>query len=275
MTICALNVMKAEVRQSKVLLQSLQDELDPNDNTELARLKSKGHWYYYQSRKEDGKRKLTYLGNALAEAVKWYFSRQYRRSLAKILKKNIQILERCIDNYTEVTPEEVYRKMPKPYSELPKEPYLDARFEEIKRWANKDYMKNPREMPKNYSVAKDGTKVRSKGECIWYNELLNTGIPFRYDCVIELIDEKGEIVQKCPDFMIWCYDGTFLIIEHLGKLDSIKYSLDFGEKLHCYHGEDFIPGYNLVITSDDKNGGTDSTKMLLAIEHVKRMFYRI
>ena len=66
------------------------------------------------------------------------------------------------------------------------------------------YEKNPREYPRTVNIAKDGTRVRSKSECIVYNALLDAGIPFRYDPVMSfrIVDSDGRIiVMKQPKRM--------------------------------------------------------------------------
>ena len=48
--------------------------------------------------------------------------------------------------------------------------------------------------------------MRSKGECIWYNLMLERGILFRYDCAVEIIDQYGNTKTLYPDFLIMCLD---------------------------------------------------------------------
>ena len=150
---------------------------------------------------------------------------------------------------------------------------FDQRYEEIRKWAEAPYSKNTHPFPKAEIYAKDGTRVRSKGECIWYNLMLERGILFRYDCAIEIVDRYGNTKTLYPDFLILCFDGTFILIEHLGRVGDLAYAMDFGEQSYWYFQEDFILGKNYFVTSDDPDYGTDSQMIARLVDCIEEMFY--
>ena len=121
--------------------------------------------------------------------------------------------------------------------------------------------------------AEDGTRMRSKGECIWYNLLRKRGILFRYDCAVTFVDQYGKRKTWYPDFMILCFDGTIILIEHLGGMGDLSYAMDFGEKSYWYFQEGFILGKNYFVTSDDLNYGTDSQMIARHVDRIEEMFY--
>ena len=50
--------------------------------------------------------------------------------------------------------------------------------------------------------------------------LYYAGIPFRYDSPLTVIDEWGNEKTVYPDFLIQCYNGSFIIIEHFGGFQA-------------------------------------------------------
>ena len=150
---------------------------------------------------------------------------------------------------------------------------FEHRYEEIRKWAQAPYPKNPYPFPDSENYAKDGTRLRSKGECIWYNLMQERGILFRYECEVKIVDRNGKTKILYPDFMVLCYDGTMIIIEHLGGMGERSYAIDFGEKSCWYFQKGFVLGKNYFVTSDDPNHGTDSQMIARLVDRVEEMFY--
>ena len=191
----------------------------------------------------------------------------------KRLIQDRKLLEKFAQQYLDYNHEAVFAALSNPYRIIAGEDFNDARYEEIKRWANADYEKNQAPFPAAEIYAVDGTRTRSKGECLHYNIYLGRGIPFRYDSIITITDGRGNTKNVSPDFMIQNYDYSLTIIEHLGRLFDMRYALDFGEKCYWYLQEGFILGKNFFVTSDDINGGTDTQAILEVAKAVERRFY--
>lgn len=225
----------------------------------------------WQSRSQPEKR--VFLGLLESEAVRELCSVKYRKRRLAILQRNQEVLQRLEKEYLAYDYESVISGMPSAYRRVPGVDDFDQRYEEIREWASADYPKNPYPFPpaKNYAV--DGTRLRSKGECIFYNLLRERGILFRYDCVIEIVDQHGNPKQLCPDFMILCLDGTVIIIEHLGRMGDLRYALDFGERSYWYFQKGFVLGSNFFVTSDDPDYGTDSQVIAQVVDRVEELFF--
>lgn len=163
--------------------------------------------------------------------------------------------------------------MPKVYRMAARNSSFDQRYEEIKEWAEASYPKNTYPFPDAEIYAKDGTRLRSKGECIWYNLLLERGILFRYECAVTIADQYGKRKTCHPDFLILCFDGTLILIEHLGGMGDLSYAMDFGEKSYWYFQKGFILGKNYFVTSDDPNHGTDSQMIARHVDRIEEMFF--
>ena len=102
-----------------------------------------------------------------------------------------------------------------------------------------------------------------------YNALLDSGIPFRYEPVITVIDEFGKETSQSPDFLIKCPDDSYIAIEHLGMLASGRYAYRFSVKLQNYIRSGFVPGENLILTSDNMNGGFDCRVIERSIAYIR------
>ena len=214
-----------------------------------------------------------YLGKSDSEAAKAFVKGHYLAEKRKRLLVDSSLLEKLDQQYLDYDSESVFAALPYSYRSIAAEDFNDARYEELKQWANADYMKNQAPFSDAEIYAIDGTRVRSKGECLHYNILLGLGIPFRYDSIITITDGYGNIRNISPDFMIQNYDYTLTIIEHLGRLFDKRYAIDYGEKCYWYIQEGFIPGKNFFVTSDDISGGTDTQAIWEVANAVERRFY--
>ena len=125
-------------------------------------------------------------------------------------------------------------------------------------------------MPKNPSVAKDGTKLRSKGELLWYTALKSAGLKFRVEPSIKLYDDEGVSHYFAPDFVVKCKDNSLIFIDHLGLLDDEGYAERFKNKVVDYLKCGYTIGDNLIITSNNINGGISELMISEAIEKIKK-----
>ena len=230
--------------------------------------------YAYERWQEKGQpEKKKYLGHIDSAPVQELFRLKYNEQRLIRLKHDKKLLEKLERQYRMYDFESVVNDMPKAYRSVAKNEYFDQRYEELKQWANADYPKNPYPFPKAEIYAKDGTRMRSKGECIWYNLLLEKGILFWHDCGINFVDKDGNTKTLFADFLIQCFDGSFIIIEHLGRVGNFPYATDFGEKCYWYFQNNFVLGKNFFATSDDPDYGTDSQMIAELVDKIEGMFY--
>ena len=121
--------------------------------------------------------------------------------------------------------------------------------ETLDKWVHEAYEKNP-EHPENLIVPSvTGEMVRSKSEAMILMLLEYYGIPYRYECRLD-IGRKAYY----PDFTIrHPITGETFYWEHVGMLDKHSYRSDFLNKLHKYINNGLIPDHNLILTyeSDD------------------------
>lgn len=232
--------------------------------------------YYYKTEKVNGKTKHRYLGKADSAKLVYTVQAAYKLALRDMVKHNIKLLLSFKRDYKEISENNVMddlspcvKHVSVPNNYLPD-------LQKLREWAAENYEKNT--APFGYKVirAKDGTRVRSKSECIIYNALLDAGIPFRYDPVIKFIrkNEYNEIeyISKSPDFQIMCPDGSFILIEHGGLITSSDYTKDLVSKVQLYLSNGYILGYSLFVTGDSVDGGIDSCEIDKLIKMISARF---
>lgn len=267
-----IDAVKRELLHHYKLISLLEKQDYSFANGTLCKERKKGCIYYTKKYYINKVAHHEYLGTADSPKTRGYVKSRFCQKLLGILKNNVKAIERFLQNYTIVTSEAVYKLLPPLYTELGYEFYVDTRLEEIKEWA-RNYDRNPRPINKP-SIACDGTIVRSKGECIWYNLLFAAGLPFRSDAALIVTDDYGNEITLYPDFMIQCYDGTIIIIEHLGMLTTPEYALAFANKLRYLLRAGFVLGSTLFITSDTCEGTQDSQAIQELIGFLQERFYR-
>ena len=272
--------------------------------------KRKQNTYYYEHWYKGKKRvRKEYLGTADSETTRRHIKLRMQRELLKRAEANLKLLGKVQANYQEYDPQTLLDALPASYRRAavaaqearqeaaaaarearqqaasatrsaiaaPKTaialPLVDPRYQACLEWASRDCERNSASFSKAATYAKDGTRVRSKGECIYYNLLQEYMLPFLYDCYLKFTDEQGETKLFCPDFVIRCLSSKLIIIEHLGRLDDLSYAIDFGKKCNWYIRCGFVLGKNFFVTSDDAHGGTDSQAIQEVLEKVIGLFY--
>ena len=270
------NMFMEAIKTEQRRIQSFIDLSRPSngDRGNLYVQNQGGNLYAFERWQEKGKpaRKI-YLGRIESEPVQNLFSVKYNAKRLSRLQYDWDLLEKLERQYQEYDFESVVADMPKAYRAAARNNSFDQRYEEIRKWAEAPYPKNTYPFPEAEIYAKDGTRVRSKGECIWYNLLLERGILFRYECAITFTNQYGKQKTLYPDFMILCFDGAIILIEHLGGMGDLHYAIDFGEKSYWYFQEGFILGKNYFVISDDPDYGTDSQMLARHVDRIEEMFY--
>ena len=106
-----------------------------------------------------------------------------------------------------------------------------------------------------HGTAKKGLFVRSKSEVVIVNQLVNAGVEFEYE---QLLEENG---HRCiPDFSFETPWGDRIIWEHLGMLVVPEYKASWERKLKFYEEIGYTLGENLFTTCDHENGSNNDRR---------------
>ena len=253
----------------------VNDSLVPERHSFVTRI-SYNKEYYYQNVLTEKKRKLIYLGDAHSQKLHQLARASYKKELMKIVRHNIKILKKLLNDYKSYSKSDVLAKLSPCLHSVQFETNFDSVMLDLQKWAKAEYKKNSLPFKDQVILAKDGTRVRSKSECIIYNLLLDAGIPFRYDPVLifRKKNQYGEYeeVQESPDFQIKLPDGSYILIEHGGFLESIQYATTLANKIQLYQLNGYILGYSLFVTSDTISGGIDSAQIEQLIQFICSRF---
>ncbi|MBQ3282186.1 MAG: hypothetical protein IJH41_07270 [Eubacterium sp.] len=266
-----------------------------------------GHLNYYGQYYEDRKKVLVPLGKADSKEVVAYKRQKYLREKLKILERDKKVVDALLNSYKDYSTEEIQKGLPLAYQEpsrfyehfpdqkpdpmsihmpysiiefdtahghLPDSITKDERFIALKKWAAEDYKRNSYPLEDNPNIARDGTPMRSKGECMWYDNILFEGLPVRVDPEIRLKGKSGQWHTFCPDFVFKCFDGTYIYVEHFGYLDNDEYAEKKKQRIQEYLDCGIILGDNLIITSDNADHHTNELMILDALQLIMWKMFR-
>ncbi len=124
---------------------------------------------------------------------------------------------------------------------------------ELDAWMHADYEQNPVNAEDRKIPTACGLLVRSKSEAVICDALYANHIPFRYDSRMDFGN-----VTRYPDFVIrHPKTGEFYIWEHLGKMDSPRYSTGTFQKLALYNKNGWLLTRNLILTAESDQNPLD------------------
>ena len=209
-------------------------------------------WYFidekdHRVKEKNAKRKYISkkTGRPLAEKLA---RKAYDKRKLAGCKKELTALKRYLNcSNSEIMPEQKYLCENSGFRELliSEMPLMNRELEE---WRVADYLRNPF-YPENLQIcSSDGTMVRSKSEALIASGLASNGIPYRYECALEL---EGQTLY--PDFTIrHPFTGKVFVWEHFGMVDQEEYLERTLKKLRVYLRNGFIPDINFIMTFETR-----------------------
>ncbi|HKM28787.1 MAG TPA: hypothetical protein VJY37_03805, partial [Anaerovoracaceae bacterium] len=233
--------------------------------------KINGSNYFYNqitTPNSEKKKVSIYLGTESDEEVQLFKRNRINQERLKILDANRELLEGAKSKYRSTLPSDIMSRLPKTYYDISNEYFYDSRPNDIFDWARQDYSTNSHPFDERATIACDGRMVRSKSECIWYENLLHRDIPFRYEDRLELFDENGNIAVRYPDFTIKCYSGRPLYIEQVGMILNEDYANAFMRKIQLYELNDIVLGDNLIVFADNQYSAINSLMVNMTIDNI-------
>lgn len=121
------------------------------------------------------------------------------------------------------------------------------------RWLREPYATNPRFPDRRLHKTVKGDFVRSKSELVIANALYASGLPYRYECLLQLGD-----IQLYPDFEVFCpKDSRIFYWEHFGLTGNADYMNQSEAKLRLYRQHHIVQWDNLIVTYDTPEGALD------------------
>lgn len=213
---------------------------------------------------------------------------QARRLLEKELetaRKNLALIERVLEAYREDDLLALLEQLPKAYRGVPWDPEArgpgassghasgalvsEAELSD-REWVEANTERNPN-FPEHRNVRTSfGLMVRSKSERLIAEYLWRSGLPFRYEPEIELID-GDRIMKWYPDFQIRIGRELTIFWEHLGKMDDPDYIARNLPKLKVIFENGAHIGGQLVLTMEEKAHPLDVSYVIAQVEMLKSL----
>ena len=201
--------------------------------------------YQFYLRTEGGDTSGVYLPVSERRKALALIQKRYDSQIRKAAEKQLDVIDYFLQKYDPESLKKIYQSMSEARKEfvvpveLPDEEY-------VKEWVSRGYTrKNILEgTPEHYT--NNGERVRSKSEVMIAEALTQAGIPYKYECPLEL----GGIVIY-PDFTILRQeDREILFWEHLGMMDDPDYCRNALNKIRMYETHNIFPGINLILTME-------------------------
>ena len=207
---------------------------------------------YFQRTKDSGKNGI-YLNAGRKELARALAQKEYDRRIldaadqeGKLLSPLLAFFEsgRMVENQYEAFPE-LKKALINPI-ELSSEEYAA-------QWEAEPFTPKEWNSPAAGFLSEKNERMRSKSELLIAGMLLKRGIPYRYECPLQL----GSVTIY-PDFTILCKSSRKEIIwEHLGLLDDPDYLEKSIWKMAIYERNGYFLGDRLIITYETKRHPLD------------------
>lgn len=204
------------------------------------------NYYYYTLPGEKQQIYISVRNNELTEALQ---NRGYAEEALRRLKKNVQAQKRMLKQYRNWNSEDILKGLGKAYR-MPMAVYNThaSEYDSAMQYKTEGLI--------HYTSS--GIKVRSKSEAVITEKLEENNVKFQYEKPLYLYDANGEMQIRYPDFTIYTKDGRKVFWEHFGMMMNSGYRNAAYRKLELYYDNGIIPGSNLIITEDGKNGALDT-----------------
>lgn len=233
-------------------------ENDVDEDDRLICCTNHGRKTYYRARRENGR----YVRKSLsrdADAINALARKEFLKVTIDKLKNNIVILKSSADKLDDLDFDSIRSRMYKACRELPDECFFTDgsgieriipedgrdRFWWHRDWADEPYEKSDYMPERRRFMTSGGFRVRSKSEQHIVEQLLNYGVPFRYEQVINIGD-----FSYSADFTFRDRTLKMFYWEHAGMMDDPNYVSRHRRKMRSFESIDIVPWKNLIITYD-------------------------
>ena len=231
-----------------------------------------GKEYYYAYVPE--KKGYKYLGNRENDDVVRIKEAHYLQLSVRELQREIRLIENVLSWCRSVSYEDINNRLSKAYRNA-RISHPQSTSAVAKEWkkSKEDYKRTipPFKPEELIHKTRDGTYVRSKGEALIYNYLLELGVTFVYEYPLTIRLGYKES-RLWPDFMILSEIDykTVIYIEHQGLMNDPTYRERFKERVYKYWINNYLPERDVFFTFDMPNGGFDDTPIRSIIQRYIR-----
>ena len=240
------NLAQSRQAELKQLLSQFSKPKPIPGNLRIDRC-NKSFQYYIVS--EHGDTKGTYLPRKDIRKAVAIAQRDYNKTTASIIKKQITAIDKFLDAYHPNAIDDAYTKL-HPGRHALVTPVREPAEDFIAAWQHHPYTGKPFEINAPEFYTSTGVRVRSKSEVIIADALSRAGIPYRYEFPTSI---KGWGTLY-PDFT--CLDTRTreeIIWEHFGLMNDPDYVENAVQKIAHYAASGYTIGKNFIATFESSN----------------------
>lgn len=259
------NKLLYTLQKTKCTQEARLQELSEYEGLSLKYCQPANGKRYYSVTKgqgNDGVRHYHYVGSDSKDTVRYVKELKHLKRSLKIVNKDIRLLSLVQSGLEDFEADAVDKILPVMYrgatliAPTPVDPRLALWKQKAEARKAADIAANGVFHPEELvHPTKDGTMVRSKGEALIYNRLLDLGVTFVYELPVRIGHRK-----RYPDFTLLSEVDfkTEILIEHQGMMDLPAYRDRFRDRVYDYLCAGYISCVNIFYTFDGINGSTDT-----------------
>lgn len=248
-----MDIVKKNLEKRKEYLQKIKTKVTLSlqkvqvEGTIRLCTSHKNPQYYLRTDPKDTKGK--YIPQKDLAMVKKILQKEYNKKVVQSIDQEIK----AIDTYFRLLPKKNMESIHETLHEARKklvEPMFETDIQFVSKWENQKYI--PKEIDDTVPLlfTAKGERVRSKSEIMIADFLYAEGIPYKYECPINL---KGFGVIY-PDFTILnVRERKIIYYEHFGKMDDPEYATKTVKKIKLYEQNGIHMGDTLIATWETKN----------------------
>lgn len=237
----------AQIRKRVRELTILKDDVEkrmarmPKGNLRISNKRKKPQYYHVTQKGDTNGRYIKRSEEALAVALA---QKDYYERFLDSVTKEIRALEAYEKRNDIVLPEDVFAQMNE-YRRAMVQPIMISDEEYGRKWEKEEFQHNTyKDFDLKYAT-KRGELVRSKSEVLIADMYYNLGVPYRYECILDL----GNGRNRYPDFTIMKFPERRVIYhEHFGMLDHHEYVDAAIKKMSEYAAAGYVLGVDLFVT---------------------------
>lgn len=249
--------MRKELQRKEQELIMLRSQLQKNlQNAPEGRLRishKRGKPQYYQRKccsksdlkdqaeccsKSDTKDQGKYIRKSDIALARGLAQKDYEEKLLKEINLQLEIIQKCLRDNNPSALSSVYEQISTERKKLINAHILSEE-EYAKKWMEKEYSGKGFAVNESEIYTEKNERVRSKSEKILADKFYLKGIPYKYECPLEL-KGYGKIY---PDFTVLNKRTRQVFYwEHLGMMDDPLYSEKAIKKVECYEKNRIYPG---------------------------------
>lgn len=176
----------------------------------------------------------------------------YLKRIISCARRERTAIGNFIKRYPDIAPEDIYTTLSPQRRALVDPVYLPD-DEYIRRWLDVPYEPKGFLETDPFFITSNKERVRSKSEQIIAERLSSAGIPYRYECPVNINSKTFY-----PDFTILKQSNRKVIyLEHFGMMDNPDYANNATKKINAYSNGGLIAGKNLFMTFETSRNPLD------------------